>query len=81
MRHSRTEYRATYKCRLCGETFQNDAIMKEAVAQVTTFELATVGNTQNIKCNGNFHKHAIHYCNDGSFGFADFQGFKKINKE
>lgn len=75
-----TEYRATYKCRLCGEAFQN-AIIGEAVAQVMTLELATVGNTQNIKCNRDLHKHEIHYCDDGSFGFADFQGFKKINKD
>lgn len=74
------EYRAAYKCRLCGETFRN-AIAGEGVAQMMTLSLATVGNTKNVKYSGNLHKHAMHYCDDGSFGFADFQGFKKIDKE
>lgn len=73
------EHKAIYKCRLCGKTFE-DCTAGEELAQMMTLALATVGTTKYVKCNGDLHMHSIHYCEDGSFGLADFQGFKKVGE-
>lgn len=69
-------YQAVYKCRLCGEEFK-DCTTGEEIAQAANIALAVVGNTNHVKCARNIYKNTTHYCQDGSFGFADFQGFKK----
>lgn len=73
----RAEYKAIYKCRLCGEKFE-DCTTGEDIAQAINLALAVLGHTQHVKIQRNMHRHAPHYCKDGSFGFADFQGFKKV---
>lgn len=32
-------------------------------------------------CAIGIHKHNVHHCDDGSYGFADFVGFKKVDDE
>lgn len=71
------EYRAVYRCRLCGEEFE-DCTVGEDLAQAVNMALVVLGNTQHVKIQRNLYRNAPHYCKDGSFGFADFQGFKKI---
>lgn len=66
------EYRATYKCRLCGETFTG-AITGKKIAKTETLMISCDASgkygTQRI---------TIHHCNDGSIGLADFLGFQKV---
>ena len=74
-----SEYKAIYKCRLCGEEFE-DFTTGEELAQAINMALAVCGNTNHVKCARNLYKNTMHYCKDGSFGFADFQGFKKVSE-
>lgn len=74
------EYRAICKCRLCGKEFE-DGTTGEAIAQAITVALAVKGTTENVRCQRNLYRNTTHFCKDGSFGFADFQGFRKISEE
>lgn len=73
------DFKAIYKCRLCGETFE-DCTTEEELAQAINMALVVCGNTNHVKCARNLYKNTMHYCKDGSFGFADFQGFKKVGE-
>lgn len=75
------EYKALYKCRLCGEVFQNGVTTGENMAERCMIELnaglvctvpmaPTMTETHN--CGGD---HA------GSLGLADFLGWKKEDHE
>ena len=75
------EYVAVYKCRLCGET-QTDSLISEHEAKkcLKAFER---GKMRYSSCSGrnDIYKYKGHYyCNDGSLGVADFQGFKKVGE-
>lgn len=75
------EYRSVYKCRLCGESFEgrganHELSAKEAVTAVI-FNEDTYGTLEG-KC---LSKHEMHSCRDGSFGFSDFQGLKKMEEK
>lgn len=72
-----TEYKAIYKCRLCGKEFEY-CRAGEVIAQALTVALAVNGTTEHVRYNGNLHTHTTHECDDGSLGIADFQGFQKI---
>lgn len=74
------EYKAIYKCRLCGEEFE-DCTTGEDIVQAVNVALSVVGHTNHVKFARNIYKNTTHYCEDGSLGFADFQGFKKIEKD
>lgn len=74
------ECKAVYKCRLCGEVYEEGST-GENIAQAINVALAVSGNTLSIRCGRNIYKHANHYCKDGSFGFADFQGFRRVGEE
>lgn len=74
------EYKAIYKCRLCGGEFE-DCTTGEDIAQAINVALPVVGHTNHVKCARNIYKNTIHNCKDGSFGFADFQGFRKNEKD
>ena len=65
-------YQAIYKCRLCGEKF-GDCMTGEEIAEMANVALSVVGER-------NIYKHTTHSCKDGSYGFADFQGFKKVEE-
>lgn len=71
------EYQAIYKCRLCGKEFVH-CETGENVAMALTVALAVNGSTEHVRYNGNLHRHLAHNCVDGSFGYADFCGFRKV---
>jgi len=70
-----TEYRAVYKCRLCGEVFENGRTgIGHAVGigvRLTREDSFGEGNLYGLR-------HITHNCKDGSLGFADYQGFRKV---
>lgn len=69
-------FEAIYKCRLCGETF-NSGVTGKTIAHATLIGFAT--NVDTSKITGNkIPLNEMHYCEDGSLGFADFQGFRKV---
>lgn len=72
------EYRAIYKCRLCGKTFEN-GITSVGVAVGITGRL--LGENEFAQGNIYGSRYAIHSCEDDSCGFADFQGFRKISED
>lgn len=70
-----SEYASVYKCRLCGKTFINDSFsMGRAIGIVGRL------TNENSFTQGDVHgsRHTTHNCDDGSLGFSDFQGFKKV---
>ncbi len=71
-------YQAIYKCRLCGEEF-SDYETEENFAKLAT-ESLTVANSTIAIAGCAMYMRTIHKCKDGSFGLADFQGFKKSEK-
>lgn len=71
-------FEAIYKCRLCGETF-NSGITGETIAHATLIGFATDVDTSKIT-GSKILLNEVHYCKDGSHGFADFQGFRKVVK-
>ena len=76
-----SEYRAIYKCRLCGEEFEKEKVdYKRAVAAVLYLgmfgnELFDDPTTDISVC-----RMIDHNCKDGSMGFADFLGFRKVEE-
>ena len=71
------EYRAIYKCRLCGEEFVSattgsaDIAIKHMVRVTTGIKpLEFIGNP--------IEETSMHSCKDGSMGMADFLGFRKV---
>jgi hypothetical protein len=75
------EYKAIYKCRLCGETYADGCTTGRKVAERCMAELVVgVISTQPLaptmttahNCGGD---HA------GSLGLADFQGWKRTKEE
>ena len=72
------EYRATYKCRLCGEKFEA-GITGEFMASLCTMALAESNSVESVIGTSDLHRYIPHNCKDGSYGLADFIGF--IRKE
>ena len=72
----RTMYQAIYKCRLCGEIFSK-GVTGEDIAKVATESLSIADSTIAI-AGCALYIRTIHYCQDGSFGLADFLGFMKL---
>lgn len=67
---------AIYKCRLCGKKFETVHCGNRIVQVI----MASLG-LDDLTLQDNFHiqrvyPHLTHFCEDGSFGFADFLGFK-----
>lgn len=64
-----SEYRAIYKCRLCGESFVDYVHAKDedaAAKKVIDFSLVYSGaHVSRLKVPRNFQ---VHSCNDGSYG-------------
>lgn len=71
-----TEYRAIYKCRLCGEEFEHCDWSKE---YLITHPKNFFEHSKNsiLRCEYQY-SHWWHKCKDGSFGISDFIGFKKM---
>lgn len=76
------EYRAIYKCRLCGEEFEEKTVNDTlAFATITAFSCGAAESFDVLSENKIFYKSIQHHCKDGSYGFADFCGFKKVGGE
>ena len=72
-----TEYRAIYKCRLCGEEFVSAATTSADIA-IKNMVLMTAECDVNQKILNPVTKLSMHSCKDGSMGLADFLGFRKV---
>ena len=71
------EWRAIYKCRLCGEIFE-DGVTGEGNACAINVALSVNETFYNSNTHSSGHRYVPHFCEDGSFGFADFQGFRMV---
>lgn len=72
-----SEYRSIYRCRLCGEEFE-EGETGDIIAMTCTVALTVNDSTKHVRCERNLHRYMPHHCKDGSYGFADFCGFKKV---
>lgn len=74
-------YKAVYKCRLCGEMHFDSLISEnEAEKCLRAFERGKMRYKSNSGRNDIYKYKGHYYCNDGSLGIADFQGFKKTEE-
>lgn len=71
---------STYKCRLCGETFQSVGTpnINNAYAEVFDIAMYHSGVRKELNEVRSPSLFGIHYCDDGSVGLADLQGMKKV---
>lgn len=78
-----SEYQAVYKCRLCGEKFSVELCYPLSGAKVYGDGTAYWGNSYaySLLSEPQCIRERIHFCKDGSYGFADFIGFKRAKKE
>lgn len=67
------EYRAFYKCRLCGETFPSGATTGREIACLHMVELAAIGHPTILNAPLML---TTHYCDGEGMGLADFIGWK-----
>ena len=72
------EYRAIYKCRLCGKEFEDCATCNKGL--VFDCMIAFVLN-EKAKIPFQPHEFQLHYCEDKSMGVADFKGWKAIDRD
>lgn len=68
------EYRAVFKCRLCGETYESGCATGNKIVALLSATGACVG--KQIQPQGPILTE-VHSCKNGDFGIADFQGFRK----
>ena len=66
------EYRAIYKCRMCGEEYETHNTFNDEVDTQTYMANMCI---QRKKHNLPFEHHV---CKDGSFGLSDFIGIRKV---
>lgn len=74
-------YQAVYKCRLCGEVGCAEEIKAMKIEDFTIEN--TLAQTEQSVIMGKRKRvnlHVLHHCKDGSRGFADFQGFEKVEE-
>lgn len=74
-----TEYRAIYKCRLCGEEFE-DGKIGEDIARMGVSVLTVKEHFKPKGCAIGIHRHNVHHCSDGSYGFSNLVGFRKVRE-
>lgn len=72
-----SEYRAMYKCRLCGEEFES-AVTTSADIAIKNMLIVTVQYEPSEYIGPPITKISMHSCKDGSMGLADFLGFRKV---
>ena len=74
-----TEYRAIYKCRLCGEEFEKEKVdYKRAVAAVLCLGMFGNESFDDPTTDISVYRAIDHNCEDGSMGLAEFLGFRKV---
>ncbi len=66
-------YIAMFKCRLCGEKYEDGGILNNKDAEEVAMS-AIIGDQSDPL---EIRLHDIHYCDDGSLGVADFIGIKR----
>ena len=66
------EYRAIYKCRLCGERYKSVSAGKRTALQSSIKACLGYSSAPQAPLMAD-----VHLCKDGSYGIADFEGFKK----
>ncbi|MCD7724305.1 MAG: hypothetical protein LUI12_01910 [Clostridiales bacterium] len=72
-------YQAIYKCRLCGE-ITCGAWEGERREAANSMNWLTNDRDYSNCYTGNIERMITHYCDDGSIGIADFQGFKVVEE-
>lgn len=71
------EFIATYKCKLCGASFEAGRTGPVAAQTVLiAFEIGDPSIMKNVMGARYMHPTCTHCCSDGSFGLAEFLGFK-----
>ncbi|MCM1224991.1 MAG: hypothetical protein NC548_62125 [Lachnospiraceae bacterium] len=74
-------YNAIYKCRLCKEKFYDE---KDSAEKLSNFGITNIlAQNEPVEIPRKPHcidLHKFHNCEDGSYGFADFRGFEKVEK-
>lgn len=77
-----SEYRAIYKCRLCGKEFEGISFCEKDNSPFYAVASFVMGNDsfemRYKKPAKIIHKAEKHDCKDGSIGLADFIGFRKV---
>lgn len=75
------EYVAMYRCRQCGEEFATSLISEEEVSKC--FDTYWRGKYIYHSRSGrnDIPKEVMHFCTDGSLGFADFIGFMIVRNK
>lgn len=66
-------YQTIFKCRLCGELFESVATGSEEIALDTIMDACLGIESEVIQAP---YLNKVHFCADGSYGVADFQGYK-----
>lgn len=69
-------YQTIFKCRLCGKLFNGVTTDSERIALDTTASACLGKESEVIEAP---RLNRDHLCADGSYGVADFQGYKKMN--
>lgn len=70
------QYMQIYRCRLCGEIFQNGTgTCNKELANDTTFQLAIFGKAKDFMAGGLLDTHT---CKNNMLAVGDFVGFEEI---
>ena len=72
-----TEYRAIYKCRLCGEEYVS-AVTGNADIAIKHMVSVTSGYNPTEYIGATITETTMHSCKGGSMGLSDFLGFRKV---
>lgn len=72
------EYRAIYKCRMCGEEFEDGRTGGGIAAYLSVCVLTIKENFNMEDFAIGVYRYKTHDCKDGSFGFSDFVGMRKV---
>lgn len=67
---------AIYKCRLCGKEVKTVHTGNWGAEKITFSFILNDLSLQDSVHGPRIYQQGMHYCEDGSFGFADFLGFK-----
>ena len=72
-------YYAIYRCRMCGEEFASRVI---ANSEAAIEQMVHITTKREIKkwAGIPISETSMHSCADGSFGMADFIGFRKVEE-
>lgn len=82
MTGSMDEYRAIYKCRLCGETYESGVTITSRQKIVGTVAFLNYRDNSRISPTDalGITRTTPHACKDGSIGLSDFCGFRIAEK-